>query len=234
MDTENLSAEELVAEYGDSVQRIAVRLHRRFANFAEVEDLVQLGYLGLLDAQKRWDAEAEPDFMRFAYYRIRGAIFDGLGALTGVGRNDAQTLRRLNAVNETREAELAPSAVADARAHVAQAVQDAEFISDLIDLGMTRDTDTEAGLDPMRSNPEQVFTRKEKREFVFRALDRLEDEESAILKAVYFDGASLAGYAKSADISRSWASRLHVRSLRNLERQWDAMVKVRDYDEDVE
>lgn len=72
-------ANELVTENAPLVRRLAYQIASRMPSSIELDDVVQEGMLGLLDAARRW--QPQPGGAPFAVYarlRIRGAIYDWL------------------------------------------------------------------------------------------------------------------------------------------------------------
>jgi RNA polymerase sigma factor for flagellar operon FliA len=63
------------------VYYIASRIRERLPKCIDLEDLVQTGVLGLLDAYRNYDSSKNAQFATFAKFRIRGAILDGLRKL---------------------------------------------------------------------------------------------------------------------------------------------------------
>ena len=57
---------------------IGASLHRRFPGRFELDDLVQIGLLGLIDAAARYQPWRGVFFRAFARHRIRGTILDAL------------------------------------------------------------------------------------------------------------------------------------------------------------
>jgi RNA polymerase sigma factor (sigma-70 family) len=68
------------SDYLPLVQRVARRVQEHLPRHVEFEELVALGVVGLLDACNKYDPE-RGTFPTYAYWRIRGAILDGLRAL---------------------------------------------------------------------------------------------------------------------------------------------------------
>lgn len=71
------------------VRSLAVRIHRKLPACIELDDLIAYGELGLLEAAQSFDPRRGCQFSTFAYYRIRGAIYDG-AAKMGWGVSVAQ------------------------------------------------------------------------------------------------------------------------------------------------
>ena len=68
--------EELVLKHADLVKRIAYHLVSRMPPNVEVDDLIQSGMIGLLDAAKHYSATKGANFETYAGIRIRGAMLD--------------------------------------------------------------------------------------------------------------------------------------------------------------
>src|SRR5437773_10688967 len=60
------------------VRAIAAKVKEQLPREIEFDDLVAYGTQGLLEAADRFDGRHGASFTTFAYYRVRGAIFDGL------------------------------------------------------------------------------------------------------------------------------------------------------------
>ena len=67
---------ELVLRHADLVKRIAYHLVSRMPPNVEVDDLIQSGMMGLLDAAKHYSATKGANFETYAGIRIRGAMLD--------------------------------------------------------------------------------------------------------------------------------------------------------------
>src|ERR1035438_7618713 len=81
---------ELVMRELPQVYYVAARIRERLPKQVEMEDLVQAGVIGLLEACRSYDESKDAQFSTFAKFRIRGAILDSLRKLDWGSR----TLRR--------------------------------------------------------------------------------------------------------------------------------------------
>lgn len=66
----------LIEENMALVQRLAWHFQGRVGRFVEIEDLLQAGYLGLIEASQRYSVREGVTFAAYAAIRIRGAIID--------------------------------------------------------------------------------------------------------------------------------------------------------------
>lgn len=70
----------LIAKHAPLVRRIALQLVSRLPASVELDDLLQAGMMGLLDAVRRYQENPDAQFETYATTRIRGAMLDELRA----------------------------------------------------------------------------------------------------------------------------------------------------------
>ncbi|GEK48854.1 RNA polymerase sigma factor FliA [Halomonas pacifica] len=87
----------LVEQYLPVVRRQALALQVRLPAGIELDDLIQAGMMGLLDAMGRYDASAGATFTTFASQRIRGAMIDELRSRDWLPRSVRRNARALDA-----------------------------------------------------------------------------------------------------------------------------------------
>src|SRR5687768_1326045 len=90
----------LAEQYMPYVRSIAGKIKKTVAKEIEFEDLVEYGMIGLLEAADRYDPSHGANFMTFAYYRIRGAIYDGLRGMGWMSRSEYAKARFEERANE--------------------------------------------------------------------------------------------------------------------------------------
>lgn len=69
-------AEQLVEKYAPLVKKIAYHMSARLPADIHIDDIIQSGLIGLLDAGKHYDPRQGAQFETYATIRIRGAILD--------------------------------------------------------------------------------------------------------------------------------------------------------------
>jgi RNA polymerase sigma factor for flagellar operon FliA len=78
-------------QYMELVKKTALFLRTRLPEYMELNDMIQIGMLGLMEAQKSFDESQGVDFEAFAKIRIRGAILDEARKLSKITRKALQT-----------------------------------------------------------------------------------------------------------------------------------------------
>ena len=98
--------EKLVEENLGLVERLAWHYRGRVGRFAEIEDLLQAGYLGLVDASQRYSRREGVTFAAYAAIRIRGAIIDQLRRNSNLCRSSISMRQAIEKARRTLEAKL--------------------------------------------------------------------------------------------------------------------------------
>lgn len=93
--TGQLDKEQLVTHFAPLVKRIAAHLMARLPSSVQIEDLVQNGMIGLLDAIGRFETGHGAQFETYAVQRIRGAMLDGLRENDWLPRSLRRDMRRI-------------------------------------------------------------------------------------------------------------------------------------------
>jgi RNA polymerase sigma factor for flagellar operon FliA len=89
--------EECIKEYAPLVKRIAHHLMLRLPSSVLVDDIIQAGMIGLLDAAGRYDELRGAQFETFAAQRIRGSMLDELRQADWMPRSLRRDMRRVEA-----------------------------------------------------------------------------------------------------------------------------------------
>ncbi|MFD0738974.1 RNA polymerase sigma factor FliA [Lysobacter koreensis] len=102
-DAQTNNAADIVERHGELVRRIAHHLAARLPASVEIDDLIQAGMLGLIDASRNFQADQGAAFETYASIRIRGAMIDEIRRGDWVPRSVHRRYRDL--VAATRDIE---------------------------------------------------------------------------------------------------------------------------------
>lgn len=89
--------EQCLKEYAPLVKRIAHHMMVKLPSSVEVDDIIQAGMIGLLDAAGRYDELRGAQFETYAAQRIRGAMLDELRGADWLPRSLRRDMRRIEA-----------------------------------------------------------------------------------------------------------------------------------------
>ena len=88
--------EELITDNLRLVQSIAWHLHARVSKVIEIDDLIQIGYYGLVTAAQKYTPQEGVNFSNYASLRIRGAMVDHLRKNSNLCRTTIKMQKRFN------------------------------------------------------------------------------------------------------------------------------------------
>ena len=94
-DVQTQHADQLIRQYAPLVKRIAYHIMARLPASVQVDDLIQAGMIGLLEASKKYDVAKGAAFETYAGIRIRGAMMDEVRRGDWVPRSVHRNARRI-------------------------------------------------------------------------------------------------------------------------------------------
>jgi RNA polymerase sigma factor for flagellar operon FliA len=213
--------DQLVEQHLHLVHAIAAKLKRKLGKTMEPGDLVGYGTQGLIEAARKFDPRQGAAFGTFAYYRIRGAIFDGMRTMGWYSRVDYARFRAEERANEYLAA--ASEREATEKSAKARSIDKSEVLADIAEVlsgvATVHITSIEAARDAPDDRfqaPDQAALEAEGRERVRAALATLPDKERQLMELYYFADMKLEDAGKKLGLSKSWASRLHTRAVNRL------------------
>jgi len=109
----NYSSEDLVMEHVELVNRIAHHLAARLPATVDVNDLIQSGMVGLLEAASNFDASRGASFETYAGIRIRGAMLDDIRKHDWTPRSVHHKYRRITEAINSIEGDTGRAATAE-------------------------------------------------------------------------------------------------------------------------
>ena len=98
-----LDANAMIKQYSPLVRRLAHQMIAKLPANVELDDLIQVGMIGLSDALTRFDAAQGVQFETFATQRIRGAMLDELRGSDWMSRGDRRHQRSIETAVHTLE-----------------------------------------------------------------------------------------------------------------------------------
>ncbi|MFH1874126.1 MAG: sigma-70 family RNA polymerase sigma factor [Pseudomonadota bacterium] len=204
--------DELINQYMPYAASIASRVCQTLSSAVDYEDVLCNARLGLLEAAKRFDLKEEVDFRTFAYYRIKGAIYDGLRRSGWLPRTLYAKLKFEEASNEYLQYK-SSSATKSADFHAEdEAVETVNTLASIYIISMDASDDFEIADDKVE-DIEKKSEFLEIRNHMREAIGTLPEKEKQLVKMYYFQNKTLEEIGERLGLSKSWTSRLHARAL---------------------
>jgi RNA polymerase sigma factor FliA len=213
--------EALVMRHAELVKRIAYHLAGRLPASVEVDDLIQAGMLGLLEAAGNYSAGRGASFETYAGIRIRGAMLDGLRKLDWAPRSVHRKARAVaNAIREL-EGEIGREA-RDTDVAVKMGVSLEEYhkiVEDAAGCQISSLTTEEGEInatnpdaDPFRDVIDERF-----RSALSDAISGLPERERTVMSLYYDDELNLKEIGAVLKVSESRICQIHGQALTRLQ-----------------
>jgi RNA polymerase sigma factor for flagellar operon FliA len=222
----------LLEEHAGLVKRIAYHLIARLPHTVDVDDLIQAGMMGLLDASQNYNASQGASFETYAGIRIRGAILDEIRRNDWAPRSVHRKAREIAEVMHHLEQELGrhptDTEVAN-RLNISlddyhQQLHDSSG-HQVFSLNDFSDSD-ESHAHPISENvtePEQETQESGLHAAMVKAIDSLPERERLMKSLYYNDELNLKEIGEVLSISESRVSQIHSQTvirLRSKLRDW--------------
>ncbi|MFC0253158.1 RNA polymerase sigma factor FliA [Massilia consociata] len=220
----------LLTEHMPLVKRLAHHMKAKLPPSVEVDDLVQAGMIGLLDAINRYEDNHGAQFETYAVLRIRGAMLDELRSSDWMPRSTRQNMRKVEAAMEAlqqrlgrppSESEIAKSlklSLADYQEMLGesgghQLLYYEDFHEQDGDGGSDSFLDRYAvdDADPLRNLLDTDF-----RQAVIDAIDKLPPREKMLMGLYYEEELNLKEIGAVMGVSESRVSQLHTQAVARL------------------
>lgn len=217
--------EELVTEHIDLVKRIAYHLIARLPANIEIDDLVQSGMMGLLEAAKNYDASRGASFATFAGIRIRGAMLDDVRRHDWTPRSVHQRHRHISEAIRDIEAETGRYAEPkDIAARLDISLDD--YYKSLRDTAGCRlyslDEPTDESMQTKQvpnsdtETPDELLGEDQRRSELMRAIRILPEREQMVLSLYYERELNLREVGEVMGVSESRVCQIHGQALARL------------------
>jgi RNA polymerase sigma factor FliA len=225
MTTASATIDDLVAQGQGLVRSLALKISGKLPASVDLEDLIAYGQLGLVEAARDFDAARGNQFSTYAYYRIRGAIYDGVSKMSSFGRAGYEAVQYQRNANEALRASAEKADEPETADNEANACRFRDLSWSLLVVALAarsrpgEDESGESGVaDPSARTPLSMVIRHETAQKLSDLVDHLPAEEATLIRAIYFEGLTLEEAGRKVGIGKSWASRVHARTLQRLAR----------------
>ena len=213
---DNSSRDALIEQYIPYATSIANKIAQTLSSDADVEEVICNARLGLLEAAKRFDPKYNVDFKTFAYYRIKGAIYDGLRKTGWIPRSLYAKIKFEQASNEylqtMSERGVGPKKVS-ADEEMGELYETVNSLASIYIISLDASEEPMDIEDKKANDIERKAEFQKIKEYMRQAIEELPEKERKLVKMYYFQNKTLEESGDKLKLSKSWTSRLHARAL---------------------
>ena len=220
--------EQLITEYLPYVKRIVHRIAVHLPSTIDIDDLMNVGVIGLIQAVDRYDPARDNKFMTYAVFRIRGAVLSELRSRDFLSRANRRKIRDLENVHvkleqklgrEVDDFEIAQEMGVDIeQVHRTKQMSGISFIS-FEELGFSSRDEKEKLISYLVDNDDDALSMtrmKELKAAVARAIEMLPEKERLVISLYYLDELTMKETGKVLNVTESRVSQIHSQAIMRL------------------
>jgi RNA polymerase sigma factor FliA len=227
--TESLNREQVILHYLPHVKRIVQRIAAHLPQNVEIDDLMNVGVIGLIQAIERYDSDRDNKFMTYATFRIRGAVLSELRSKDYISRTNRRKVREL----EKTYLKLEQKKGGDVEDHEIVKEMGVSFeqfykikqmsniaIISLEEMGYSSDKKRESLSEMFMNNREEDALNqtgiKEVKMAIAKTIDELPEKEKLVISLYYMDELTMKETGKVLGITESRVSQLHSKAISHM------------------
>ncbi len=221
-----LELHQFVVKHQQLVKRIALHIKRRLPSFIELDDLLQAGFIGLLEARTNFKSDMKTSFETFAGIRIRGAIIDSLRKNSWGTRETLKHAKAMGKAIQRLEQQLKREPTAEEVAtelglslteHLELCTQ--VHLANVISLDENeRDY---ALVSEMEGNPALINQKEQMLQFIKSELQHLSEREQTILSLYYVDEFTFKQIGEILMLTEARICQIHAGAIARLKMKLD-------------
>lgn len=222
-----LTKDQQVAAYVPLVRRVAYLLMARLPASVEVDDLIQNGMIGLLDAMDRFEDGMGAQFETYAVQRVRGAMLDGLRESDWLPRGVRKEMRRVEEAIRLLEHEIGrPPSEAELAKAMDMPLADYQKLlmeargHQIVYIEEVSDGNGEDYLDRHGTNtvpdPLQILEEAGIRQTLVQAINLLPEREKLMMSLYYEQDLNLREIGEIMGVTESRVCQLHSQAVARL------------------
>ena len=233
------SQENLVKQYMHLVDKMASRLSVTIPQrVISKEDLIGLGYIGLLEAIKKFDYTKGYQFETFGLWRIKGAMIDGVRQMDWVPRGLRDKAKKLNTgFRELEQLLMRSPSEEELSRHLDIPLEEVDLamatlsLTTLISLNEPVNANEGEGKQQSRLDqiPDETMPSQEQKmqmtEFsnmLATSIDKLSEKERLVVSLFYYEGLNQVEIAEVMGLTKGRISQIHSRAVVRLRKNFEA------------
>ena len=219
------STEELILKHLGLVKRVALHLKVRVPAFMELNELIQAGMIGLLEAAKAYDPSRGVEFENYAHTRVKGSMIDEVRRMSALPRSAVAIIKTHNEAAKQLEGKLGRSpSQAELAKHLGKEVDSVQR-----ERGVARQFET-VSMEVLEeevlsipsaksSQPHEAVEQAQFMEVLVDTIDRLPERDKLVMTLYYVEELNLKEIGEVVGVSESRISQILSSNVKSL-RKW--------------
>ncbi len=212
---------QIIAHYIYLVVSVVKRLMPQYMGYADKDDLLSSGMVGLIDAVNKFDRSFDAKFQTYATVRIRGEVIDYIRRQDWAPTSLRKKISTVQKGFETLELRLGrqplEQEVADYLKVSLTEVQKVLYQSHMFNLvhfeSLLEQSSAPEPVATHANEPHCVVERRETREHLQQLIENLPEKERMVITLHYYEGMTMKNIARILKISEPRVSQIHSKVL---------------------
>lgn len=236
---DSLSQETLVKQYVHLVEKMANRMSLSIPQrIIPKEDLVGLGYIGLIEAIKKFDYKKGYQFETYGLWRIKGAMLDGIRQMDWVPRGFRDKAKEINhGLHHLEQTLMRSPTEEELSRYLNVSLEEVDkamatlSLSTLLSLDAPVNGSEEPGkqqsrLDQIKDDKsisqDQQMQMAEFRKIIALSIDKMPEKERIVISLFYDEGLTQVEIAEVMNLTKGRISQIHSRAILHLRQGFEA------------
>lgn len=216
---------DLLERHVGMVRRVASRMASRYPSCVDVDDLANMGMLGLIDAVDRFEADRSISFTAYARIRVKGAIVDEMRRTDWVPRSVRDRGDRIRIAKETLAKDLKRTATeSEVAKYLGVSLERLRELAEISVIHNVMSMEEGIGEDHTISDviagdvspPDAEVESSDFRTAIRAAVGSLPERDRMIVELYYFRELGFKEIGQVLGVTESRVSQLHTRIMQHL------------------
>ncbi|HID81278.1 MAG TPA: RNA polymerase sigma factor FliA [Chromatiales bacterium] len=230
------SSDDLLLQHAPLVKKIAYHLHARLPDNVQVDDLIQAGMMGLLEAINQFDAIHGASLETYAGIRIRGAMLDEVRSNDWTPRSVSRNLREMAAaISKVEARNSGPAKESEIAKELGVSLEKYQKMSREASMARMFSFEELDGGDDGPSfdavdsadGPSELFQDQDFRDSLAGTIQNLPEREQLVMSLYYEEELNLREIGEVLDVSESRVSQIHGQAMARIRagmQEWTANI----------
>ena len=213
---------QLIQNHTNLVKKIAWHLHGRVNSIIDIEDVIQLGMVGLITAAQNYIPQSDASFSSYASIRIKGEILDYLRKSSNLDRTTINVKKNAERASNTLKNKLGREPFKHEIA-TELGISDEKYFewSNAFEASVTKSLDEtyddySSWFVTKDMNPEEQINDSQLRENLKKTLGKLEGKEALIIQLYFVEELNIYEIAEVMDVSTGRVSQIKTSAIKRI------------------
>ncbi len=216
------SLEQFVVEHTPLVKKIALHIKKKLPSHIDLEDMLQSGFVGLLEAKNNFKSNMGATFETFASIRIHGAIIDSLRKNSWGTRESSKYFREMGeAISRIEQREQKQATIEQVALELGLTMEEHAKLCERVSIGNVLsldliDSDNEF-LVTDDHNPQDITQELQIKDQIKGILDTLPERERMVLSLYYIEEFTFRQIGETLGVTEARICQLHSQAIARIQ-----------------